>query len=346
MTRTAGEQDESMVVGFADLLASLDAVVADLSDKSDAPHDYQIPSQAAARRTELAIAEWIGAGQSGLPPGLTKADYRAAIYDMARSSAQLRAYQQVAAIALFEHAAAASSLIATGKIMLGFGCLRGFIERTAILAENVRRLTPLASSDTEFGAILAAGEVIARTLYSTRLNWHALSGNDLRAIKPADLDYQKQEDSADMGAKNILNGIDRLEKLVPGTRATYSVLCEFLHPNVGDLISSTQTSRAFADSSGTRFISRQIGRGPSYLAGQFEIGTVISTANDISSDIAAKVPELLKELQVISDNVARATKKSQHKALRINRNIFSRSDLCPCLSGKTIAGCAPLAVKK
>ncbi|MDO9367757.1 MAG: hypothetical protein Q7T68_04235 [Sphingopyxis sp.] len=148
-----------------------------------------------------------------------------------------------------------------------------------------------------------------------------------------------------MGAKNILNGIDRLEKLVPGTRAIYSVLCEFLHPNVGDLISSTQTTRAFSNSSGTRFISPQIGQGPSYLAGQFDIGTLIGTANDIRPDIAAKIPERLEKLQITSDNVARATKKSQHKALRSNRNIFSRSDLTPVCRARLSRDARP-CVKK
>lgn len=307
---------------------------------------YQIPSQTAAKQTQLAIAKWAGNAGSSAPPNFQASEFRAAIYDIGRPSAQLVAYRSVFAVVVLEHATLAQQSLELGRLTLGMSALRGIIERTGFLADNLRRLKSLSSgSDPSFENVLHATEIIGRTIYGTRLNWEELSRNDLRSIKPADLEYVQKKDSADMKSKSTLSGVDVLDKLVPGSRAAYEILCEFLHPNVGDVVSATLRSRAFDDAKGTRHIQRELGVGGGNLAGQADFHRIVQAALSVTGDILRLVPQLLAELDDLAGHVAKMTRQSQHEVIGKYRDLFSRGDPCPCLSGKTIRHCAPAALK-
>jgi len=331
---------------FAELISDLTSVKDLLVGRTEAVHTYQLPSQSMAREAAVAMAEWTKDGNSGIPPGLTVPAFRAAIYDLGRASAQLQAYRQVISLALLEHAEDTIVMLSQRRLMLGLGSLRGLIERTGILADSVKRLTSrISDPEVDFADVLAAGEIIGRTLYSTRLNWKVLAEKDLREIQINELEYKKAENSSDMSAKNVLTGIDRLEKMVKGVRSTYGVLCEFLHPNVGDLISSTVEANSFFDKAGTRHIRRQLARGPAILSGQIDLANILESVSVISQDVVRIIPDLLSQLDTFANNVTRSTQKSQHRVLRNNRRIFSRNDPCPCLSGNTIGRCSPISLR-
>jgi len=332
--------------GMAAVLSCLEELEMLLTPRTAVVHRYEIPSQMFAREAEIEMAKWTTEGNKGFPPGLPMPAFRAAIYDIGRASAQLQAYRQVVSISLLEHADEAKAMLSQGRLMLGLGSLRGLIERVANLAENLRRLLAhLPDPVEDFTKILHAGEVIGRTLYSTRINWTVLAESELRTIKDNQMEYESSEYTSDMGAKSVMNGIDRLNKLVPGARASYAILCEFLHPNVGDLISTTIEAESFYDASGTRHMRRYIGKGANNLDKQIDMMKVIDSVLSISGTIIARIPTLFEQLDQLVFRVTEATRKTQHKTLRRYKHLFSRGDPCLCLSGRTIGQCSPVSLR-
>jgi hypothetical protein len=62
--------------------------------------------------------------------------------------------------------------------------------------------------------------------------------------------YVKKPNIASALPDNILNAIDKLDKTVAGTRLAYEILCEYLHPNVGDLWGATLEADSSVDAHG------------------------------------------------------------------------------------------------
>jgi hypothetical protein len=56
-------------------------------------------------------------------------------------------------------------------------------------------------------------------------------------------------------AKQVLDKIDALNKSIPGARAAYEILCDYLHPNVGDLFAATLSYSERPDRFGIKHIS-------------------------------------------------------------------------------------------
>ena len=330
----------------AGLLSALNDLVALLEPGVAQGHSFEFPSQGAARAAEVAMYEWKTAGNEGLPPTLSKADVRAGIYDLARPAAQLRAYSQVVRVALVEHAKLAANKLAEGKLLTGLVALRGLIERIGALADNERRISnQLGSGDITLQEVLDASETIMKAIYGIRIDWVALAAAELRSFDPKDLPYKARPLTADMTARNVLTGVDLLEKRAPGTRVAYEVLCEFLHPNIGDLVSSSLASDSSHDHWGTRHMRRTIGLGAADLSRQFDLARVLDGVFEITTELVGLVPDLLSKLDELISTASKATKKAQHSTIRRNRDLFLRADPCPCLSGKTIRACAPMALK-
>ena len=71
--------------------------------------------------------------------------------------------------------------------------------------------------------------------------------NTLGTRKPAD--------------RNLARFRRAVDKRVLGVRIAYDVLCEFLHPNVGDLYATTVRASSQTDIHGTRHLIREIDSG-------------------------------------------------------------------------------------
>lgn len=187
-----------------------------------------------------------------------------------------------------------------------------------------------------------------RGLYSTRIDWRVIvdgiaSGN-FENLTSDDIKYKKKENIADQSASSVLSGIDKLDKLVRGTRISYEVFCEFLHPNLGDLIGVTVDARSFySGNDRVRLISRTLGIGPSDMENQVDMSYVLDTTLGVVSDIFLQVSKDLNDLAGMVARVRKVVETAQHKVLGKQRHLFQRGDLCPCLSGKAIRHCAPKA---
>jgi len=335
-----------MTDGKTSVVEALNLFASAVRRKTPPRHFFGMPSQLAARDAQLMMRNWVAAGESGWPDGLSKGDYRAGVYDLARPASQLRAYHQVISVALVKHAEFAAKQLTASGLMLGVVGLRGFFERAGSLAENVRRVSnSMRGQQGGMEAVLDASEDVARCLYGTRLDWMGLATTGLRSTSSRGASYKPTVDMADLTSKNVLTGIDALEKRVSGARASYEVFCEFLHPNVGDLVATTEQSSSWDDAWGTRHIRRVIAFDDSSTLGQADFEAILGQAFGISVDVVNLCPALLHDLGQLASLAQRVTKKSQHAIVRRNPDLFRRGDPCPCLSGKTIRECAPTALR-
>lgn len=164
---------------------------------------------------------------------------------------------------------------------------------------------------------------------------------DFRKITYKEVADTVSAENESIRVSNIMNAIDKLEKRVSGTRLTYEVLCEFLHPNRGDLFGSTVSAQARADYHGTRHLDRTISLGPKTLVGSPDVQAIIEKMMDVSVDILRSFPAVMHEIEAISGYATKITQEFAHNvATKHYKHLFTNRDPCPCLSGLRVRDCA------
>jgi hypothetical protein len=222
--------------------------------------------------------------------------------------------------------------------------LRGFIERTAHAAAVTEALKSLnvAPLNGPLTPVLELSEVIHKALYATHREWTKVIESDLRKTSYKDVKYEKKDNLANALPDNILKSIDKLEKRIPGTRLVYEILCEYLHPNVGDLWGATLEGEVLVDKHGTRHLIRTIGLGMKTFKGLPEQATLRVRLFDVCADIIPQMSIAIVAIETIAAKATRLTRRYAHGVVKNNRNMFMGDDICPCLSGLTVAACTGL----
>ena len=275
-----------------------------------------------------------------MPP----AAIRAMIYDISRTAGELTAFFKVASVVIVEFAEAAADAFRSGNMVLGCAALRCLIERIAHASATANALKDVTSiplpAKAPLNPIFEVAGVIRKALYGTQREWADLTKVDFRSASPKGVIYRKKEDTADVSAVNVLNDIDKLAKQVPGARLVYEILCEFLHPNVGDLFGSSLEGADYWDDHGTRHLTRTIGLGPKTLSGFPDMQLVMQQLVEISIETIELGDQSLQKLKDVAAYVEGVTRQNQHHILTKYKKFFRNSDLCPCLSGLSVRACS------
>jgi hypothetical protein len=180
-----------------------------------------------------------------------------------------------------------------------------------------------------------------RALYGTQRDWAKLAKVDFRKTSHKDVAYAHSDEEGSIRASNVMNAIDKLEKRVPGTRLTYEVLCEFLHPNRGDLFGATVTAQSTVDYHGTRHLNRTINFGHKTLMGSPDIQVIIEKVMSVSVDIVDYFLVILDEIKTTSEYSTKITREFAHKVANTHyKHLFTNRDPCPCYSGLRVRDCS------
>jgi hypothetical protein len=332
-------------IGFSwdALIVALDSLVASIRPKIGRPLQFRFVSAAQAQPAQQAYYRWSLNGCTGPEPMVPPGSIRAMIYDVARVAGELAAFCRVARVVAVEFAETAADGFRRGNLVVGCAALRCLIERIAHATATANALKTLPSAPTPAKAplnpVLEMGGVIRKALYGTRREWTDLVNVDFRRTSPNKVTYRKKVDIADMSSANIMTTIDKLTKEVPSTRFIYEVLCEFLHPNVGDLFGSSLKGEDYWDAYGTRHLTRTIGVGPKSFCGFPDLQLIMQRVSEISIEIIEFFPHSMRELETVTSYVANITRKNQHHVLLKYRRFFANEDLCPCLSGLSVRDC-------
>jgi hypothetical protein len=338
---------EQTVEATRRLIAILEDAVFLLKKRAQTPHRFRFVSNAQAVPYSIAYAEWVRSGELGPQPMATTAEMRAAIYDQATSASELRAFSIVASVAAVELAETAVLGLKAGQVLVTYTALRGLIERTAHAAAtaDVLRTIKKAPPDGPLTPVLELSEVIHKSLYGTHREWGKLVKADFRQISAKDVKYVPKKNIANPKPDNILNAIDSLNERASGTRLAYEILCEFLHPNIGDLWGATLEAEHMLDQHGTRHLVRTVGLGSKTLKGLPDQQIIFTKLLDVCADIIPQMSIALEEIDSIPSVATRLSRRFAHTVVKQYRAQFSDFDLCPCLSGLTITACTGLRSK-
>jgi hypothetical protein len=252
-------------------------------------HRFRFVSAAQSLPYARAYALWIKNGEVGPQPVASTAEMRATVYDQAESASELRAFPKVAAIAGVELAEATLAGLRAGHIIITYTALRGLIERTAHAFATAAKLGKIKNApvDGPLGPVLELSGTIHKALYATQREWTKLVNSDFRKTSVKDVQYVKKPNVANALPDNILNAIDKLDNAVAGTRLAYEILCEYLHPNVGDLWGATLEAESLFDAHGTRHLTRRIGLGPKSYKGLADLQVIRDKLFDVCGDMVA-----------------------------------------------------------
>lgn len=183
------------------------------------------------------------------------------------------------------------------------------------------------------------GPIIRNTLYGTLIRWNELSEKDLSSIDIEEFVGKKTKPLLDdHAAKQVLDKIDRLDKRTKGIRAAYEILCEYLHPNIGDYHAITTKWSENFERYGLKLIRRELS-----LEGISDGPTidrvVLNKVYRCCSDCCNSFLGDMKSLGLFADELESKMQLYVRSIIRDNRKSFRRSDTCPCCSGIAIAKC-------
>jgi hypothetical protein len=342
MANIAMPADDNISEQVSKLVAALEAMISASSKRVDKKHEFRFTSARQARRYSAPLASWDRNGRVGPPPVGTPGEVRAAFYSNAETASELKAFVIVANVMMVELAEAVLAGLRDGRIVVTFMALRGLIERIAHTNALAGTLTTIkaTAADENWTAVHELYEPIHKALYGTQREWSAVARVDLRKATPKDLKYIPKENTTDASSVNILKSIDKLDRRVAGTRNAYEILCEFLHPNIGDMWASTVAESGVSDRFGTRHYIRTLGQGPKSLKGLSDHQVTYTKLLGICTDVVAHASLALDEVEVASRVVNLLTRKLAHRTVKVHRVYFANADLCPCLSGLTVRQCS------
>jgi hypothetical protein len=131
------------------------------------------------------------------------------------------------------------------------GYLRSLLERIAHLHFVTKYVSDKMDKapTSESHPFTSTFEIDMRNaLYGTTVKINEIAGKQLQDIDlKRDIGKGLRQDLGLHFAKQVLDKIDMLDKDVPGTRAAYEILCDYLHPNVGDLLATTLSYTELVD---------------------------------------------------------------------------------------------------
>jgi hypothetical protein len=276
----------------------------------------------------------------------SQTDFVAALYDSASHVRQLEATLYVTAHVLADFIDSACYAHRQRRLGIVLSDLRGILERLAhirYLSKAIGKtedVTSQSKASHPFLETFALQKHTRNALYGTRTDWNAIVEQELEDIDLKKMESVRQEVLGDYDAKQVLKKIDALNKVLPGSRACYEILCEFAHPNVGDLAAATQEYASRSDRFGVVHITRKIGNGLLSETSNANLAINLSKVFRHLVAIVETSKQDFESLKLTLDGLVRLLGSYTEQVIKKNRKkFFSRDDLCLCLSGRTMAKC-------
>jgi hypothetical protein len=275
-------------------------------------------------------------------------DFVAAVYDTASHVRQLEATLYVTAHVLADFIDSVCYAHKEQRLGIILSDLRSILERLAHIRflskviEKTQGEKPTTKISHPFLDTFELQKHARKALYGTRTDWNAIVEQELRDIdlKKMASKTVRQELLGDYDAEQILSKIDALNKILPGSRACYELLCEFAHPNVGDLAASTQEYESRSDRFGVVHITRTIGTGLLSKKSNANFAINVSKVFRILVEIVDASKSDFGSLKLTVAEMVRLLRSYSEQVIKKNRKNFFRSDdPCLCLSGRTMGKC-------
>jgi hypothetical protein len=225
--------------------------------------------------------------------------------------------------------------------------LRSILERLAHVRYLAGELQPCVDelSDADHKSYLkgmGALEGLSRkALYGTRVIWNSIVHKELKNVNlKEDIIWPpKKELLGDYFAEQLKTKMNALEAIAPGTSACYYILCEFAHPNTGDFLAATARYATHVDRFGVVHMTRTIDKGLIAQDTNANLGVIVCRVFAFMSELIQRAKTDFGTLDRCVTQLERLLSIYMQRVIKKQKHLFSKNDLCICLSGRTIGKC-------
>lgn len=234
------------------------------------------------------------------------------------------------------------------SLLLAIMALRSILEisgNAALLEKDVNELgKPIDDSFATMEWLNEFEAIVDTRASGMKVNYHYLVSEGLRE-SAGKVSYKPGNGEADMTAKDLLKGVDVLNKKIKGARSAYDFFCEFAHPNLASTMmhyDHIDFLLSVMDVHGYSAIHTQRKVGDEFLAA---FGLVVSEGIDIVTDCVGELYNIDLLLGAKGVDVAMYARKSIRDAIKHDPRSFDFREMCPCYSGKSIQKCCGRFIK-
>lgn len=153
------------------------------------------------------------------------------------------------------------------------------------------------------------------------------------------LDDLENHNPTSLKATNVMTRIEGVDRRIPGFLNCYDFLCEFIHPNFGDVYSATEKLRAFeTPKNKLNVVERHFGLNSNWSLPDDIRGLFVQADSILSEAITYSFSSHAQIKQRVNDWVE-CSRNNIHYIVNLARDV-RKGDECPCLSGLRVKDCA------
>lgn len=185
--------------------------------------------------------------------------------------------------------------------------------------------------------------VIDGRIAGVRVDYSVLTRTGLRGSK--NFSYKPGEIEADLTAKDLLKGVDVLDKRIKGVRAAYEFFSEFAHPNLASVwthYDRTEMKIKVLDFHGYAVHHQKRHVGAAFLD---TFGSMVNEGIEIAGECVDELLRIDLVLKAEGEAMAKHAKRAIREIIKRDPAAFDSRELCPCNSERNIQQCCGKLIK-
>jgi hypothetical protein len=242
-----------------------------------------------------------------------------------------------------ELASQAHQAATDNSLLMAVMALRSILEISGNAALLEKDLQGIPEPKDELSLTLAywlneIEETVDVRLAGTRVDYEFLTKNSLRNAKKQ-ITYTPEEFEADRTARDLLKGVDLLDKRVKGARAAYEFFSEFAHPNLASAWTNYDRAEIkiqILDVHGYEAHHRRRHVGTVFLD---MFGSVLLEGIEIVIECMDELLRISLALEKVAEITGVRAQKVIRGHIRKDTAMFDSRENCPCNQGKNILQC-------
>ncbi|MCM5570492.1 SEC-C domain-containing protein [Burkholderiaceae bacterium FT117] len=185
--------------------------------------------------------------------------------------------------------------------------------------------------------LVAVNAALGSRAKGMRIDWEDVLAKGLRQGRSKS--YKPAEGVQSLEARDLMKGIDALDREIKGTRKVYDFLSEFAHPNIGIFSLGIEDFAHETLKSGLRIYTRTYsakGRG-AYVTEQ--LASIFFETLEVVHAVSALAQQSDTRLGTLESDLTLQSRSAIRTILRLYPWTTKRTDPCPCFSGRIADAC-------
>lgn len=272
---------------------------------------------------------------------------RGMIFNWSSLQSSIDFFRWSRAVTVEELAIQAHQSAKDNALLVAIMALRSILEvsgNAALLERDLHDLTePKDEKISRQEWLIEFESVIDGRIAGTRVNYSALIKNGLRGTNK--LSYKPGEFEEDRTAKDLLKGVDVLDKRIKGARATYEFFSEFAHPNAASVLTHYDRQEMKIKVIDIHCYAAHHQRRHVGAVFLDTFGSIVNEGIEIVGECVDDFLRIDRVLKKEGDAMAKHAKKTIREMINHDPSAFDSRELCPCNSGKNIQQCCGKLIK-